>query len=250
MEIPTSAWQGREGCNEFLNISAPEVIREWHRSFLDAGAMVLETNTFGANRIVLPEYGLEDRVAEINQAAVKNAQEAIRGAGANAFIAGSMGPTTKLPSLGHIGVRELSEAYAEQARILVDAGVDLLILETCQDLLQVKTGVIACMKTLETMKRDVPLMVSLTIESSGTMLVGTDVAAALAALEPFPLFSIGLNCATGPEGMFSRIRHLCRDYRGRVSCMPNAGLPMVEDGKTIYPLSPDEFATQLLPFAR
>jgi len=250
MEIPSSAWQGREGCNEFLNISAPEVIQELHRSFLDAGAMVLETNTFGANRIVLPEYGLEDRVAEINQAAVENAREAIRRTGADAYIAGSIGPTTKLPSLGHIGVRELSEAFAEQARILVDAGVDLLILETCQDLLQVKTGVIACLETLEAMKRDVPIMVSLTIESSGTMLVGTDVAAALAALEPYPLFSLGLNCATGPEGMVSYIRHLCRNYRGRVFCMPNAGLPTVEDGKTIYSLSPEMFAAQLLNFVR
>ncbi|MCL1926678.1 MAG: homocysteine S-methyltransferase family protein [Syntrophorhabdaceae bacterium] len=250
MDIPPSAWQGREGCNEFLNISAPEVIREWHRSFLDAGAMVLETNTFGANRIVLPEYGLENRIVEINRAAVENAREAIRQARANAYIAGSMGPTTKLPSLGHIGVRELSEAFAEQARALVDAGVDLLILETCQDLLQVKTGVVACLETLEAMKRDIPVMVSLTIESSGTMLVGTDVAAALVALEPYPLFSLGLNCATGPEGMVSYIRHLCRNYRGRVSCMPNAGLPTVEGGKTVYPLSPEAFASQLSSFAR
>ena len=250
MEIPPSAWQGREGCNEFLNVSAPEVIREWHRSFLEAGAMVLETNTFGANRVVLPEYGLGDRVEEINRAAVENAREAIRRTGTDAFIAGSMGPTTKLPSLGHIGVRQLAEAFAEQARALVDAGVDLLILETCQDLLQVKTGVIACLETLETMKRDVPLMVSLTIESSGTMLVGTDVAAALAALEPYPLFSLGLNCATGPEGMVSHIRHLCRNYRGRVSCIPNAGIPMVSGGGTVYPLSPEAFAAQVSAFVR
>jgi len=250
MEIPPSAWQGREGCNEFLNISAPEVIREWHGAFLAAGADVLETNTFGANRVVLEEYGLSDRVAEINRAAVENAREAIRRAGADAFIAGSIGPTTKLPSLGHIGIGELSYAYAEQARALVEAGADLLIIETCQDLLQVKTAVVACFETLEGMKRDVPVMVSLTVEATGTMLVGTDVAAALAALEPYPLFSIGLNCATGPEGMVSHIRYLCRNHRGRVSCIPNAGIPTVSGGKTVYPLSPEAFAAQLLPLVR
>lgn len=250
MEIPPSAWQGREGCNEFLNVSAPEVIREWHGSFLAAGADVLETDTFGANRVVLAEYGLEGRVAEINRAAVENAKEAIRRGGADAFVAGSIGPTTKLPSLGHIGVRELSDAFSEQARALVEAGADLLIVETCQDLLQVKTAVVACLETLEAAKRDIPLMVSLTVEATGTMLVGTDVAAALAALEPYPLFSIGLNCATGPEGMVSHIRHLCRNYRGRVSCIPNAGIPTVSGGKTVYPLSPEAFAAQLLPLVR
>jgi 5-methyltetrahydrofolate--homocysteine methyltransferase len=250
MEIPPSAWRGREGCNEFLNVSAAEVIREWHGSFLGAGATVLETNTFGANAIVLSEYGLEDRVAEINRAAVENAREAIRRAGADAFVAGSMGPTTKLPSLGHIGVGPLGEVFAEQARALVEAGVDLLILETCQDLLQVKTAVVACLETIEAAKRDVPVMVSITVESTGTMLVGTDVAAALAALEPYPLFSIGLNCATGPEGMVSHIRHLCRNYRGRVSCIPNAGIPVVSGGKTVYPLSPESFAAQVAALVR
>ena len=250
VEIPPSAWQGREGCNEFLNVSAPEVIREWHGSFLAAGADVLETNSFGANRVVLAEYGLSERVAEINRAAVENAREAIRRAGADAFVAGSIGPTTKLPSLGHIGVGELSDAFSEQARALVEAGADLLIVETCQDLLQVKTAVVACFETLEAMKRDVPLMVSLTVEATGTMLVGTDVAAALAALEPYPLFSIGLNCATGPEGMVSHIRHLCRNYRGRVSCIPNAGIPTVSGGKTVYPLSPEAFAAQLRALVR
>jgi 5-methyltetrahydrofolate--homocysteine methyltransferase len=250
MEIPASAWQGCEGCNEILNVSAPEVIREWHASFLSAGANVLETNTFGANGIVLAEYGLGHRVEEINRAAVENAREAIRRTGTAAYVAGSIGPTTKLPSLGHIAYEPLAAAFAEQARALVEAGADLLILETCQDLLQVKIALVSCFGTLEAMRRDVPVMVSLTIESTGTMLVGTDVAAALAAIEPFPVFSIGLNCATGPEGMTSHVRHLCRNYPGRVSCIPNAGIPQVSGGKTVYPLSPGAFAAQLSAFVR
>jgi 5-methyltetrahydrofolate--homocysteine methyltransferase len=250
MEIPPSAWEGRDGCNEFLNVSAPEVIREWHSSFLSAGATVLETNTFGANAIVLAEYGLADRVAEINRAAVENAREAIRRHGGPAYVAGSIGPTTKLPSLGHIAFEPMAAAFSEQARALVDAGADLLIVETCQDLLQIKIALVACFETLERMKRDVPVMVSVTIENTGTMLVGTDVAAALAAIEPFPVFSIGLNCATGPEGMTSHLRYLCRHYRGRVSCIPNAGIPQVLDGKTHYPLSPEAFASQLSAFVR
>jgi len=250
MEIPASAWEGRDGCNEFLNVSAPEVIREWHSSFLSAGATVLETNTFGANGIVLAEYGLADRVAEINRAAVGNAREAIRRHGGPAYVAGSIGPTTKLPSLGHVAFDPMAAAFSEQARALVEAGADLLILETCQDLLQIKIALVSCFGTLERMKRDIPVMVSITIENTGTMLVGTDIAAALAAIEPFPVFSIGLNCATGPEGMVSHLRYLCRHYRGRVSCIPNAGIPQVRDGKTYYPLSPEAFAAQLSAFVR
>jgi 5-methyltetrahydrofolate--homocysteine methyltransferase len=250
MEIPASAWRGREGCNEWLNVTAPEVIREWHASFLRAGATVLETNTFGANGIVLAEYGLESRAAEINRAAVENAREAIRGHGGRAYVAGSIGPTTKLPSLGHIGYERMAAAFSEQAAALAEAGADLLILETCQDLLQVKIALVSCFDALEASKRDIPVMVSLTVENTGTMLVGTDVAAALAAIEPFPVFSIGLNCATGPEGMTSHIRYLCRHYRGRVSCIPNAGIPQVRDGETRYPLSPESFAAQLCAFVR
>jgi 5-methyltetrahydrofolate--homocysteine methyltransferase len=250
VEIPASAWGGHEGCNEFLNVSAAEVIRDWHESFLSAGAMVLETNTFGANGIVLAEYGLAHRVGEINRAAVAIAREAIRRTGGAGYVAGSLGPTTKLPSLGHIGYGPLAAAYAEQVRALVEAGVDLLIFETCQDLLQVKIALVSCFETLESLKADLPVMVSLTVESTGTMLVGTDVAAALAAIEPYPVFSIGLNCATGPEGMTSHIRHLCRNYRGRVSCIPNAGIPQVSAGRTHYPLSPEAFAAQLSAFVR
>lgn len=248
LSLPPSAWGKYEGCNEYLNLSAPEAIEELHSSFLSAGAMVLETNTFGANSVVLAEYGLEGRVEEINRAAVKNARDAIARHGGRGYVAGSIGPTTKLPSLGHIPSEELARSFVSQIRVLVESGVDLLLFETCQDLLQVKIGLVSCFEELSRLGRDIPVMVSLTIESSGTMLVGTDVAAAVAALEPFPLFSLGLNCATGPEGMKSHIRYLSRHWPGRVSCIPNAGMPQVVGGQTFYPLAPEAFAAELAAF--
>ena len=245
MRLPASAWGRHEGCNEYLNLSAPETIEELHGSFLDAGAMVLETNTFGANDIVLAEYGLQDRVEKINAAAVACARAAIRRRKPGALIAGAIGPTTKLPSLGHVSPDEMGEAFARQVRALVAAGVDLLIFETCQDLLQVKIALVRCFEELGKSGRDVPVMVSLTVENTGTMLVGTDVAAAAAAIEPFPVFSLGLNCATGPEGMKSHLRHLCRHWPGRVSCIPNAGIPQIVSGRTVYPLGPEAFAAEI-----
>jgi 5-methyltetrahydrofolate--homocysteine methyltransferase len=248
LSLPPSAWGKYEGCNEYLNLSAPEAITELHASFLAAGAMVLETNTFGANSVVLAEYGLESRVEEINRAAVENARAAIARHGGRGYVAGSIGPTTKLPSLGHISSEEMARAYSGQIRALVLAGVDLLVFETCQDLLQVKIGLVSCFEELERLGRDIPVMVSLTVESSGTMLVGSDVAAAAAAIEPFPVFSLGLNCATGPEGMKSHIRYLGRHFPGRISCIPNAGIPQVIGGKTVYPLTPEQFAAELTAF--
>jgi 5-methyltetrahydrofolate--homocysteine methyltransferase len=247
MNLPASAWGQYEGCNEYLNLSAPEAIVSLHESFLDAGAMVLETNTFGASRIVLAEYGLEERVAEINHAAVENARKAC-GSREAAWIAGSVGPTTKLPSLGHISPDDLMAALREQIRALVEAGVDTLILETCQDLLQAKLAVIGAREVLEELSRDVPLMVSITVEGTGTMLVGAEVAAAAATLEPFGLFSLGLNCATGPDGMRSHLRYLSECWPGRLSCIPNAGIPEVVGGKTVYPLTPAEYAKQMKAF--
>ena len=248
LSLPPSAWGNHEGCNEYLNLSAPEAIAELHASFLSAGAMVLETNTFGANSVVLAEFGLEDQVEAINRAAVENARAAIAGHGGIGYVAGSIGPTTKLPSLGHISFGEMSRAYTAQIRALVEAGVDLLVFETCQDLLQVKIGLASCFEELARLGREIPVMVSLTVETSGTMLVGSDVAAAAAAIEPFPVFSLGLNCATGPEGMKSHIRYLGRHWPGRISCIPNAGIPLVVGGQTVYPLAPEQFAAELGAF--
>ncbi len=247
MDIPSSAWQGKDGCNELLNLTAPEKIIELHKSFVDAGAMVIETNTFGASRIVLEEYGLEEQVEELNIAGVENARKAINGK-ANTYIGGSIGPGTKLPSLGHISVEKLAGAYAEQIRSLVTAGVDLLIIETCQDLLQIKTAMITCFEVLEELGKDIPVMTSVTIERTGTMLLGTDIAATAVTLEPFPVLSLGLNCATGPADMESHIRHLSKHWPGRISCVPNQGLPEVIDGQTCYSLSPEQYAQDMKRF--
>jgi len=247
MDIPGSAWDGREGCNEILNLTTPDKIAGLHREFVDAGARVLETNTFGANRIVLEEYGLEDQVEAINTAGVESARAAIDGR-ADVYVAGSVGPGTKLPSLGHVSVDALAEACREQIRALVQADVDMLIIETCQDLLQMKTAMTVCLDILEEVDRDVPVMASVTIERTGTMLVGSDIAAAAVTFEPFPLFSLGLNCATGPVDMESHIRYLSRNWPGRISCVPNQGIPEVVDGKTCYPLSPEAYAAEMKKF--
>ena len=247
MEIADSLWQGKEGCNEFLNLTSPETVVRLHESFLRAGAMVLQTNTFGASGLVLAEYDLEDRVTEINKAAVAHARTAMRNYD-NCYVAGSVGPTTKLPSLGHVSVEELASSLSEQMRALLEAGVDVLIIETCQDLLQVKTALVACFDLLEELQRLVPVMVSVTIEQQGTMLVGSDIAAVVATLDPFPVFSLGLNCATGPSDMESHLRYLSLNWPGRISCIPNQGLPQIVDGKTHYPLQPQEFAVLMRRF--
>ena len=246
MDIPTKAWDGREGCNEVLNLTAPEIITALHAGFVEAGAMVIETNTFGASRIVLQEYGLENQVEAINKAAVTNARMAI--GKEKAYVAGSMGPGTKLPTLGHITVEELAEAYIEQIEALVKGGVDMLILETCQDLLQVKTALVTCFDTLDKLQTQLPVMASITIERTGTMLVGTDIAAAAVTFEPYPLLAFGLNCATGPTDMESHIRYLSNSWPGRISCVPNQGLPEVINGKTFYPLTPENYAKEMLRF--
>ena len=247
MEIPDSAWDGQEGCNELLNVTAPELIVTMHEQFLDAGAMIVETNTFGATRIVLAEYGLEDDVEKINQAGVHNARKAV-GNRDHCYVCGSLGPGTKLPSLGHISPTDLSIAYAEQCRALVEAGIDLMIIETCQDLLQVKLALVATFETLEALGKDIPVLVSVTVERQGTMLVGTEISAAAATIEPFPVYSLGLNCATGPSDMESHIRYLSHNWPRRVSCIPNQGLPEVLDGRTHYPLEPQPYAKQLKHF--
>jgi 5-methyltetrahydrofolate--homocysteine methyltransferase len=247
MAIPDSVWDGNKGCNEYLNLSSPETIVQLHRSFVDAGAMVLETNTFGASDIVLAEYGLENKVEAINHAAVENAKKAIAGK-ANVYIAGSVGPGTKLPSLGHITVDNLARSLRQQITALAEAGVDVIILETCQDLLQAKTAVITCLETLEQLGKNIPVMLSVTIERTGTMLVGTDIAAVVATFEPFDLLSLGLNCATGPADMESYIRYLSHHWPKRISCIPNQGLPAIIDGETVYPMKPAEYAEHMKRF--
>jgi len=247
MDLPLHVWDGKDGCNEYLNITCPECITAMHREFLEAGADIIETNTFGGTSIVLSEYGLEDRVREINTAAVQAARRAVEEYGSGS-VAGSCGPGTKLPSLGHISPEDLAEAYREQIEALTDAGVDLLILETAQDILQLKTVLITAFEVLEEKGKDIPVMVSVTIEKTGTMLAGTDIAAAAAILEPFPVFALGLNCATGPEDMLSSIRWLSHNWPGRISCLPNQGLPEIIDGRTCYPMTPEHYAREMRCF--
>lgn len=247
MSIPAAAWGGCEGCNEVLNLQAPEYIVRLHQSMLEAGAMVVETDTFGASSVVLAEYGLQDKVKEINRKAVENARAAIAGR-PEKYVAGSVGPGTKLPSLGHIPVAELARATREQVEALLEAGVDCLIVETCQDLLQTKTALVAAFEVLANAKLELPVLASVTIEQQGTMLVGSDIGAVVATLEPFPLLSLGLNCATGPNDMASHVRYLSHHWPKRISVIPNQGLPEVVKGETVYPLSPEDFAVQMHRF--
>ncbi len=249
MGLPQSTWGSREGCNEYLNISSPKTIIKLHTLFLEAGATVIETNTFGASSIVLSEYGLENRVKEINEAAVDNARKALssfNNSPIKRYIAGSVGPTTKLPVLGHIEPDVLSRSIKEQVSVLVDCGVDAIIIETCQDLLQVKTSLVSCFELLEEKNVSLPILCSVTFEPTGTMLVGTDIGAVCTTIAPFPVFSLGLNCATGPVDMFKHIHYLRNNWNKRISCIPNQGMPEVIDGETSYPMTPEQFSQHML----
>lgn len=217
-----------EGCNENLILTSPTSVLDVHRQFLLAGADVIETNTFGATSIVLAEYGLEDKTYEINYTGAKLARNIADEFTTNEkkrFIAGSMGPTTKLPTLGHIEFEELAFAYQQQAKGLIDGNVDLLLIETCQDVLQIKAALDGINNAFNEVNRRLPIMVSVTMETTGTMLVGSDISAVLTILEPFDIDILGLNCATGPEQMKRHIKYLTEFAPFAISCIPNAGLP-------------------------
>ncbi len=240
-----------EGCNENLVLSSPEVVEKVHKSFLEAGCHVIETNTFGASSIVLDEYDIEDKAYEINKNAAfiaKKAAAKYSSVDKPRFVAGSIGPTTKLPTLGHIDFDELKQSYKEQIYGLIDGGVDLLLIETCQDVLQIKSALLASKEILESKNIDLPLMVSITMETTGTMLVGSDIASALTILEPFNIDILGLNCATGPEQMKDHIKYLSEHSPFAISCIPNAGLPENIGGVAHYRLKPIELKMQLMNF--
>ncbi len=251
-DLPLSDYQGLENCIEVLCLTRPDVIGEIHQRFLEAGCDAVETNTFGANKIVLAEFGLADRVRELNQAAVRIARQACSRFSTPdrpRFVIGSIGPGTRLVSLRQTTFDVLEDSYAEQIRGLMDGGVDALLFETCQDILQVKAGLAAAEKVFAETGRRVPVMVQVTMETTGTMLVGTDIAAALTTLEAYPQIEvIGLNCATGPEQMSEHIRYLSEHCTRRISVVPNAGLPAVVDGRPQYPLSPEELTRWLVEF--
>jgi 5-methyltetrahydrofolate--homocysteine methyltransferase len=248
-----------EGCNDYLVITRPDVVDEIHASFLEAGADVLETDTFRSNRITLREYGLHDRVREINVAAASLARRvADRFAAADGrprFVAGSIGPSGFLPSasdptLGNVTFGELVPVFAEQAAALIEGGVDVLLIETSQDILEVKAAVFGCKEAIAAAGRPVALQVQVTLDTSGRMLLGTDVGAAMVTLEALHVDVLGLNCSTGPEHMRQAIRYLGENSRLPISCIPNAGIPHNEGGCAVYPLQATPFAEQMEEFVR
>ena len=234
-----------EGCNEMLCLTRPDVIRRMHAAFLDVGVDALETASFGSFSTVLTEYDIPEQAYELNVAAARLARETANdyeSDGRSRYVAGSIGPGTKLPSLGHIRFAELRDAYVEQARGLLVGGVDLFLIETCMDLLQIKAAMIACRRAMAAEGREVPIQVQVTMETTGRMLVGSEIGAALTAIGAMRPDVFGINCATGPAEMQEHLRYLSQYATMPVSVLPNAGLPSVVDGRTHYDLTPEKLA--------
>jgi 5-methyltetrahydrofolate--homocysteine methyltransferase len=246
-------FQGHEGCNEILNITRPEVIASIHRQYFDAGVDAIETNTFGANLGNLAEYGIPERIYELAESGARIARDVAddyqNRDGRQRWVLGSLGPGTKLPTLGHATYQQLEEAYFEASRGLLDGGSDALLIETSQDLLQTKSAVNGARRAIVQAQRDVVLIAQVTVETTGTMLLGSEIGAALNALSALGIDVIGMNCATGPAEMSEHLRHLSQHAKCAISCMPNAGLPVLKDGGAHYPLSPDELADSLATYA-
>jgi 5-methyltetrahydrofolate--homocysteine methyltransferase len=241
-------FQNHEGCNEILNVSRPDIVRSVHDEYLAAGVDAVETNTFGANWSNLADYGIEDRIYELAFAGGKIAREAADSFSTKdkpRFVLGSLGPGTKLPSLGHTSYENLKIAYYTAAKGLSDSGCDALLVETSQDLLQVKAAVSGCRQAISESDRDIMLIAQVTVETTGTMLLGSEIGAALNTLEPMGIDLIGLNCATGPTEMSEHLRYLSKNAKIAISVMPNAGLPVLGANGASYPLGPEELATAL-----
>ena len=240
-----------EGCNENLVLSSPNTVEQVHNSFLEAGCHVIETNTFGASSIVLDEYSISNKAYEINKKAAQIAKKCANlfsSINTPRFVAGSIGPTTKLPTLGHISFDKLKDSYEEQINGLIDGGIDLLLIETCQDVLQIKSALTASQEVIKNRNIELPIMISITMETTGTMLVGSDIASALTILEPYNIDILGLNCATGPVQMKEHIKYLAENSPFAISCIPNAGLPENIGGVAHYKLTPLELKMQLMNF--
>ena len=234
-----------EGCNEMLCLSRPDVIRRMHAAFLEVGVDAIETASFGSFSTVLTEYDIPERAHELNVAAARLARETaddFEADGRPRYVAGSIGPGTKLPSLGHISFAELRDSYVEQARGLLEGGVDLFLIETCMDLLQIKAAMIACRRAMAAEGRQVPIQVQVTMETTGRMLVGSEIGAAVTAIGAMRPDVLGINCATGPAEMQEHLRYLSQTSPVPISVLPNAGLPSVVDGRTHYDLTPAELA--------
>ncbi len=253
VDLTLDDFRGLEGCNEILNDTRPEVLRHIHRSYFEAGADAVETNTFGCNLPNLGDYGIADRIRVLSEKGTRLAREVAdeMGPGPDGvprYVLGSMGPGTKLPTLGHAPYADLRDAYTEAALGMLDGGADAVLIETCQDLLQVKAAINGTRRAMERAGRRIPIITHVTVETTGTMLVGSEIGAALTALEPLGIDLIGLNCATGPDEMSEHLRYLSQHARIPVSVMPNAGLPVLGAHGAEYPLTPEELATALRGF--
>ncbi|MCF6523229.1 methionine synthase [Streptomyces sp. JJ36] len=239
-------FQQLEGCNEILNITRPDIVSSVHRAYFEAGVDCVETNTFGANFAALGEYDITDRIFELSEAGVRIAREVADeftgGDGRMRWVLGSMGPGTKLPTLGHAAYGTLRDAYQQNAEGMIAGGADALLVETTQDLLQTKAAVLGARRALEATGAGLPILCSVTVETTGTMLLGSEIGAALTALEPLGIDMIGLNCATGPAEMSEHLRYLAQHARVPLSCMPNAGLPVLGKDGAHYPLTAGELA--------
>ncbi|MFJ2645104.1 methionine synthase, partial [Streptomyces sp. NPDC087511] len=247
-------FQNLEGCNEILNVTRPDIVRSVHEEYFAVGVDCVETNTFGANLAALGEYDIPERVFELSESGARIAREVAdeftAATGQQRWVLGSMGPGTKLPTLGHAPYAKLRDAYQSNAEGMIAGGADALLIETTQDLLQTKASIIGARRALEATGADLPVICSVTVETTGTMLLGSEIGAALTALEPLGIDLIGLNCATGPAEMSEHLRYLARHSRVPLSCMPNAGLPVLGKDGAHYPLSPAELADAQETFVR
>ena len=239
-----SDFENHEGCNEILNVTRPDIIAEIHREYLRAGAEAIETNTFGANWANLAEYGIENRIFELAKAGASLARSTADEFSTESprWVLGSIGPGTKLPSLGHTTFANLRDTYQEAARGLIDGGADAILVETAQDLLQAKSAIIGAKRAMTESGIKLPIIVSVTVETTGTMLLGSEIGAALTALIALGIDSIGMNCATGPKEMSEHLRYLSKYSRLPITVMPNAGLPEISANGAVYPLTADELA--------
>jgi 5-methyltetrahydrofolate--homocysteine methyltransferase len=244
-ELDLDDFEGLEGCNEILCVTRPDVVRAIHDAYFEVGCDAVETNSFGANFANLAEYDIADRIYELAEASARIAREVADGWSTpdhQRFVLGSVGPGTKLPTLGHTSYATLRDAYQSEVAGLVDGGADAILVETAQDLLQAKAAIIGARRALTAAASTLPLIAQVTVETTGTMLLGSEIGAALTALEPLGIDLIGLNCATGPAEMGEHLRYLARHARVGISCMPNAGLPVLGHDGASYPLTPAELA--------
>ncbi|NNH69404.1 methionine synthase [Nocardia uniformis] len=252
-DLTLDDFRGLEGCNEILNETRPDVLKSIHRAYFEAGADAVETNTFGCNLPNLADYDIADRIRDLSERGTRLAREVADEMGPSAdgtarYVLGSMGPGTKLPTLGHAPYATLRDAYIESALGMLDGGADAILIETCQDLLQVKAAIVGSRHAMARAGRRIPIITHVTVETTGTMLVGSEIGAALTALEPLGIDMIGLNCATGPDEMSEHLRHLSKHANLPVSVMPNAGLPVLGANGAEYPLTPEELAVAMRQF--